>query len=88
MFFCNIEASKRFGVPPWHAGGLQDAGDVHVPTPDVKLPLLKAQDPAEDGPRVHADPHVHLLLQLAPNIPADGNTHTDALCCKTGEERG
>ena len=59
--------------PPRDASSLQHVGDAHVPGPDVKLPLLQAQHPAQHRARVDPDPHVHVVVELLPHEPEREN---------------
>lgn len=45
--------------------------NVHVPRPDVKLPLPKAQHTTQHWAGVDSDSHVNVMLRPWPHIPGD-----------------
>lgn len=68
----------RSGLPR-DSSGFEFVRDVHIPRPDVKLPLPKAQHATQHRAGVDSDPHVNVMLRPRPHIPGDvdewRNTH-------------
>ena len=62
---------------PRDPGLLHDVGRGHVVAPDVVLPLLKPDHPAQHVAGVDADPHVDLDAGSGPD-PADGGDHGES----------
>lgn len=48
---------------PWDPPRLQLVGDVHVPGPDVELPLPETQHAAQHRARVDPDAHVDVVFR-------------------------
>src|SRR4029434_4838048 len=55
------------------APSLPLVGDVHVPGPDVELPLPEAQHPTQHRPRVDPDAHVNIMLCTRTHVPVTAN---------------
>lgn len=53
---------------PRDASGLQLVGDVHVPGPDVKLPLPESQNAAQHRAGVDPDPHVDVVFRTRSDV--------------------
>lgn len=54
---------------PWDSPRLQFVGNVHVPGPDVELPLPEAQNATEHGARVDPNAHVDVVFRTRAHIP-------------------
>ncbi len=57
---------------PWKALGLHGIGQCDVIGPHVKLPLVQANEAAENGAGVEPHPHVEVVARLLLDIPASG----------------
>lgn len=61
---------------PWDPSRLQLVGDVHVPGPDVELPLPESQHAAQHGARVNPDTHVDVVFRTRSHV--SGRKHKES----------
>lgn len=66
-----LRLNSTFSSPedsPWDSSRFQLVGDVHVPGPDVKLPLPQPQDATQHRARVDPDAHVNVMFRARAHI--------------------
>lgn len=62
------DALLLLDYPPWDSSRLQLVGDVHIPGPDIELPLPEAQHPTQHRARVDPDTHVNVVFRTRAHI--------------------
>ena len=61
---------------PWHPRSLHGIGQSDVIGPDIKLPLVDSNDPAQHRASVHAHMHVQVIVSVSGHSPTEGTVQS------------